>query len=191
MELSKESSLLIENYATVEEIFRCQVELDTELQTILFGLDQLCKDQAWWTQEWKFHAYRVDQVYITNTKWHLAGEGSALWLGVDKFNASHLFGLSPCPTLYLWVESSRGPALTKELLKLIEQDKLPGKEYADNGRGQFVIKRPLTRCSEDEAHRFPGGVLAEVVAFFSEYAANEETLSGAVSRTLGGSPSRG
>src|SRR5882724_7576865 len=123
--LSKETTLLVENWEAVEDIFAAEQKLREELTAFLSSLEPSLRKTAWWSADWHFNKSADEQVYIAHSRWRTKA-GFVLWIGVQGFNARVLFGKESEPQLYLWVNGN-GP-LTEALRTMVGEKKvfLPG-----------------------------------------------------------------
>ena len=117
---SDESLLIAQNWDTVVDIMRASEHMTAELSSFLLSFETDLRELEWWDQGWVFQPYRLSQVYVTAKRW-LSNGKDVIWIGIQEFDAEHIFGSQGRPpSLYVWVRQAHQglvPLLVDEMGK--------------------------------------------------------------------------
>jgi len=167
--ISEESRFLLRNWDVVEEVLRAVERAERELSALLMGVERDLERRSWWGEGWVFERHQSAQVYISNREWRV-GEGYAIWIGVERFTLSGLFGGGAPPILYVWVSGKRYD-LVEVLVEMVEEGsgEVLGEvnRRADSG---YVVRKMVRKYLPEEVEGFEEEVRGDIVEFFEHYA---------------------
>jgi hypothetical protein len=171
---TQETKLLIEHWPAVEEIIQAQRELQTQLTRFLLSLEGDLAKEDWWSDNWEFIKQDDDGVYISHNNWRRNKTEYAIWIGVEGFGASELFGKVGFSQLYVWSKTYDKPFLTG-LRELFKAKKPLGSVEETNSN--YIIKHSLPKILPNQSSEFESLVRNPIVKFFSFYAKEEKAIS--------------
>jgi hypothetical protein len=166
--LSEESRLLVENWDTVEDIFQAVERLQAELNSLLQSTEDQLAERHWWHDGWRFLPYTSAQVYISRANWWVDG-AYLIWIGVERFTPSALFGKDSSPQLYVWVQNNQD-SLAQVLARGIEKRGSDTLGNVDHSQSAYVVKHAMQKCLPGEVEGLEEEVAREVVDFFDHWA---------------------
>jgi hypothetical protein len=167
---SEESLLLIKNWDTVEDILKAHERLGEELASLLLSIESELARYDWWSRDgWTFVPYQRLQVYISNQKWRLPSGNFAVWIGVEGFTSSAIFGMGSPPTLYVWVGGKQYD-LARILAERIEESEGEVLGDIDRRESGYAVKHAVRKCLPEEAEGFDEVVRSQISDFFVHYA---------------------
>ncbi|MBN1262656.1 MAG: PD-(D/E)XK nuclease family protein [Anaerolineae bacterium] len=165
-QFTEASRFLGENWATVAAIERAKADLDHELMAILLSVAGELKRQTWWQEGWTFEPYKHG-IWTWNTNWLNANGRALVWMGIDPFKASRVFGHNSPPIFHF------RPRKGFEEMgnRLREALRVEGFEVLEGKRD--LVHRAVLKCARDPAAitTYPEQVHAQLVGLFSDYAA--------------------
>lgn len=174
-ELSEASVLLGSNWPTVLSIERALDDLEEELLTLLFSVEESLVQQDWWKEGWVFRRGKR-QIWIGNTDWNDTQGHWPLWMGVYAFKPDNVFGPKSPPIFYFRTRKNY-EALGNELWEALRAE---GHEVLEGHR--HLVHRAIQQCPHDRAtvEAYPAQVQEQMVDLFTEYAdfamRHEETV---------------
>jgi len=165
---SEESLLLVRSWDAYQDIMEAGERLKAEMGSLLSAVGEGIKKEKWWTPDWQIHTPK-EQLYLVHSKWR-HNETDIIWIGVEGFKPEAVFGNSPPPWLYVYIEG-KWPGLKQELLSVIQaKEDFPGELDASASNG-YVIRDSLTKCLPEEAETFEETAAASLIEFVKFYAA--------------------
>ena len=106
---TEETKLLIEHWPAVEEIIQAEGQLRTQLTEFLLTLKGDLIKQDWWSDNWNFIKQNDHQVYIAHNNWRRNKSEFVIWIGIEFFRSSELFGKGGFSQLYVWTAVNDKP----------------------------------------------------------------------------------
>jgi hypothetical protein len=179
--LTPETKLLIEHWPAVEEIIQAEANLRSQLAELLLSLkDDLVKTE-WWSDDWNFIRQSDEQIYIAHAKWRYKMTNYAIWIGIETFRASALFGKSAPPQFYVWTTLSEKPFIW-DIRQLFRGKKILGSVEEMNS--SYIVKHFLPKVLPGQSGDCEKPIRDRVVEFFSFYAKEEKAITEIVARQL-------
>src|SRR5208282_5860044 len=140
--LTTETRLLIEHWPAVEEIIQTVDTLKTQLSELLSSLKDDLNKTDWWSEDWSFVRHTDEQVYIAHNTWRYNKSDYAVWIGIEQFVPSVLFGKAVFPQLYVWSSISDKQFIGKAR-EIFRSKKILG--TVDEKKGSYIIKHFLPK----------------------------------------------
>lgn len=165
---SEESKLLVKNWDTVEDIFNAEKRLRKEMSDLLLSIEPQLSKNSWWQNGWVFNQYQESQVYISNQHWQINND-FAIWIGVENFTPTHIFGVESPPTLYVWTAKKQYD-LAQMLVEQIEKSEYKVLGEVDHRVSGYVVKANVKKCLPEEVEEFGEVTRKQIVDFFTHSA---------------------
>lgn len=179
--LTQETRLLVEHWPAVEEIIQAEGNLRTQLSEFLLSLkDDICKTE-WWANDWNFVRLNDDQVYIAHNNWRCNKSDYAIWIGIEHFGPSVLFGKEVFPQLYVWTTLSDKQFIGK-VRQLFRSKMTLGSVEEKNS--SYIIKHFFPKILPNQSNEFENIIRERTLEFFSFYANEEKSITEIVARQL-------
>lgn len=175
MTFSDEARVLIQNWEVYQEVRRIEADLNGQLRTFLYSLDDDLRKEAWWDHTWLFNRYQDRQMYITSAAWEIDGTPS-IWIGIENFSVETIFGLTDTAGMYLWVQGGRTD-LVSALRKLAESwNGLPG-ALEQKQNNSYVVRDAVRKCLLDEIDSFDEIVRRPMLRFLSYFGSRQKSIT--------------
>jgi hypothetical protein len=179
--LTPESRLLIEHWPAVEEIIQSEANLRTQLSELLLSVKDDLNKTDWWAEDWNFVRQSDDQVYIAHNRWRYDTSSYAIWIGIERFAPSILFGKEPFAQLYVWTTLSDKQFIGK-LRQLFRPKKLLGSVEEKNS--SYIIKHFLPKILPSQSTECENIIRERIIEFLSYYANEEKAITEIVARQI-------
>lgn len=180
--LSEESQLLVENWRTVEDIFKAVDRLEEELSSLLHSVESGLVQEDWWSDDWVFIRRADDQVYISKEEWK-AGNKYLVWIGVERFAAERVFGTASPPQFYVWVWRKHSD-LAQALVGALKANEIDTLGEANHLQSGYIVRLALQKCAPGEIERFDDHTTQQIMDFFGHYANTLSRFDGIVERYI-------
>jgi len=178
---TQETKLLIEHWPAVDKIIQAQGQLQTQLAEFLQSLkDELTKED-WSSDNWNFVKQDAKQVYIAHNNWRRNETEYAIWIGIEGFGGSELFGTVGFSQLYVWSKIDDKPLIAK-LRELFGTKEPMGSVEKINSN--YIIKHFLPKIMPTQSSEFENIVRDQIIKFFSFYAKEEKVITEIVARQI-------
>jgi len=163
--LSQSSILLGSNWSTVLSIEKALEDLEAELLSLLYSVEDLLIKQDWWQGGWSFGRGK-SQIWIDNIDWADAKGNWPLWMGVYRFKPDHVFGPKAAPIFYFRARKNY-ETLGNEFREALRAE---GHKVLEDHR--HLVHRAIQQCPHDQAavEAYPAQVQEQIVELFTEYA---------------------
>jgi hypothetical protein len=179
--LTPETRLLIEHWPAVEEIVQSEANLRTQLSELLLSLKDDLNKTDWWSEDWSFVRQSDDQVYIAHNNWRYNNSNFAVWIGIERFVPSVLFGKEACAQLYVWTTISDKQFIAK-LRQLFRSKKILGSVEEKNS--SYIIEHFLPKTLPSQSGECEKFIRERIIEFLSYYANEEKAISEIVTRQI-------
>jgi len=179
--LTTETRLLIEHWPAVEEIIQAEATLKTQLSELLSSLKDDLHKTDWWCEDWSFVRQSENQIYTVHNNWRYNKSNYAIWIGVERFDPSVLFGKEVFAQLYVWT-----PITDKQFIgkarELFRSKKILG--TVDEKKGSYIIKHFLPKILPGQSAECENIIRERIIQFFSYYAKEEKSISDIVTKQI-------
>jgi len=179
--LTTETRLLIEHWPAVEEIIQTVDTLKTQLSELLSSLKDDLNKTDWWSEDWSFVRHTDEQVYIAHNTWRYNKSDYAVWIGIEQFVPSVLFGKAVFPQLYVWSSISDKQFIGKAR-EIFRSKKILG--TVDEKKGSYIIKHFLPKILPGQSSECENIIRERIIQFFSYYSKEEKSISEIVTKQI-------
>lgn len=167
--LSPETLLIAKNWDTVEEILKAKEKLESEFSQLLQSIEPELAKTDWWSDGWVFVNRNREQVYISKPAWKVE-DTYVLWIGVEIFNPSAIFGVGQPAQLYVWSPQKHRPLAQRLVEKLAQKEELILGEIDNRSANTYVVRQEIRKWLPDAADTFGPETRQEIIDFFTHYA---------------------
>jgi hypothetical protein len=179
--LTPETRMLIQHWPAVEEIIQAEANLRRQLAELLMSLKDDLVKMDWWSDRWNFIGQSDEQVYIAHNAWRYEQTNYAIWIGIEGFGPSALFGKEASPQLYVWTRLGDKVIIAK-LRQLFRGKKILGSVEEKNS--SYIVKHFLPKILPNQSGDCEKLLCDRVVEFFSLYAKEEKAITEIVAGKL-------
>jgi hypothetical protein len=181
--LTPETKLLIQHWAAVEEIIRANDNLHVQLTELLLSIGSDLTKKDWWSEKWNFVDRSPGQVFIAHNHWRYEKTNYAIWIGIEGFCPSALFGKETFQFAQLYVYTPLGDKeFISEIRQLFRGRKIRGS--VEEKCANYIIKDFLPKILPSQSDDFEMIVRDRVIEFFSFFAKEETGITEIVTRQL-------
>lgn len=179
--LTPETRLLIEHWPAVEDIIQSEAKLRTQLSELLLSLKDDLNKTDWWSADWNFVPYSDYQIYIAHNDWRYNESDYAIWIGIEQFIPSALFGKEAFAQLYVWTKLNDKQFIGK-LRQLFRSKKNLGSVEEKNS--SYIIKHFLPKILPSQSSECEKIIRERIIEFISYYAKEEKVITEIVARQI-------